>query len=243
MVTFMTQRVVLAGVLVTVAVSAMLTDLSAAGKSSKVLVTTTIADSQNGSSLRVASDTQGAYVTTFNRKQEAVSSSINRYQDGTDWMLTTDYSVNQTPSNRTVFFDLSEPATPGNPVPPITMGNGQAHLIAKCHLVSVDMYTLSPGASADCPGSFRFQVPDGSWYRLSFQPDNFPNVNRLRVTCISADSAGCKVWTITPASSVVTGTDSNVKSRNKLLLLDGNTEAILADFGDYYLSFSITVAR
>ena len=239
----MTQRVVLAGLLVAAAISAVFTDLSAAGKTSKVLVTTTIADSQNGSSLRVGSDTQGAYITTFNRKQEAVSSSINRYLDGTDWMMTTYYGINQTPSNRTVFFDLSEPATPDNPVPPIITGNGQAHLIAKCRLVNVDMYTLSPGASADCPGSFRFQVPDGSWYRFSFQPDNFPNVNRLRVTCVSADGGGCKVWTITPASSVVTGTDPNVKSRNKLLLLDGDTEAILADFGDYYLSFSITVAR
>ena len=232
-----------AGLLFTVVISGGFNGLSARGKPSRVLVTTTIANSQNGSSLRVGSDLQGAYVTTYNKKQEAVSTSIDRFQEGTDWMLTTYYGINQTPSNRTVFFDLSEPVAPSNPTPPFATGSGQAHLIAKCRLVNVDMYKLTPGSYADCPGSFRFQASDGSWYRFSFQPDNFPNVNRLRVTCLSADGAGCKVWTIAPSGSVITGSDPNVKGRQKLLLLDGDTEAIAADFGDYYLSFSITVAR
>jgi len=232
-----------AGLLLAVGISGMFGGLSAAGKPGRVLVTTTIANTLNGSSLRVGSDLQGAYVTTYNKKQEAVSTSIDRFAEGTDWMLTTYYGINLTPSNRTVFFDLSEPASPNNPAPPITTGTGQAHLIAKCRLVNVDMYKLLPGQYADCPGSFRFQVPDGSWYRFSFQPENFPEVNRLRVRCSSADAAGCKVWTITPSGNVFTGTDPNVKGLQKLLLLEGDTEAISADFGDYYLSFSITVAR
>ena len=51
------------------------------------------------------------------------------------------------------------------------------------------------------------------------------------------------MWTITPSGNLLTGTDPNVKGRQKLLLLEGDTEAISADYGDYYLSFSITVAR
>lgn len=210
----------------------------------RVPVTTTIADSQDGAALRVGSDTEGAYVTTYVRKQVALDSSIVRYQTGTDWMLTTYYGLNHTPSSRRVFFDLSEPAAPGNPAPPFLSGYAQAHLIAKCRLVDVDLYQMAPGNIVDCPGSFRFQdAQDGAWYRFSFQPDNFPQVNRLRVTCLSSDAGGCKVWTITPGSTVVTGSDPNPKSLNKLLLIDGGTEAILEDLGDYYLSFKITVAR
>ncbi len=215
---------------------------AAAPKSATVNVTTTIADSQDGVGLLVGSDTQGAYVTTVVKKQEAMSSAIRSYSDGTDWWLTT-FGARQTPGGRSVFFSLTEPASPANPIPPFTTGYAQAHLIAKCRLVGVDMFRLTPGTAVDCPGAFRFQAEDGSWYRFSFQPENFPQVNRLRVTCLSSDSGGCKVWTIRPASTLVTGTDPNPKSLNTLLLIDDFSEEVVANFGDYYLSFAITVAR
>jgi hypothetical protein len=77
----------------------------------------------------------------------------------------------------------------------------------------------------------------------SLQPENFPQVDRLRVTCLSKDAGGCKVWTITPSNSRVTGSDPNPKSLNRLLEIDDRSEQILAELGDYYLSFFITVVR
>jgi hypothetical protein len=57
-----------------------------------------------------------------------------------------------------------------------------------------------------------------------------------------ADATGCKVWTVTPSGTTTTGTDPNPKNYTKLLHIN-ETGDILAEGGDYYLSFSITFAR
>jgi hypothetical protein len=146
-------------------------------------------------------------------------------------------------SNRKVFVDLSEQLTMGGFATP-ALGDGQltAHLIAKCSQVNVDLVGMSLGSTALCPGSARFLAPDGNWYRLSFNPDNYSEVNPFAVACTASDRSGCKVWTITPSSPVVTGNDPNRKSLNRLLLINANGE-ILDEGGGYYTSFSITVAR
>ena len=208
-----------------------------AGKNAPIPVTVMLADSQNGFPLRVGSDTQGPYLDT----SKALNAEIHRYSDGTDWMLTTYYGIRNTPSSRSVFFDLTEQVTSG--VPPIAAASVQAHLIAKCRLAFVDLLTLATGASADCPGSFRFQAPSGKWYRFSFQPDNFPGVDRLRLTCLARDAAGCKTWTVTPATDRVTSADPNPKGLQTLLEIENGSDDILAVLGDYYLSFHITVTR
>ena len=117
-----------------------------------------------------------------------------------------------------------------------------AHLIAHCSRIGVDMVKMSIGQVALCPGSFRFWAPDGRWYRLSFAPENFPEVDALKATCTASDSAGCKIWTVTPGGTVSSGADPNPKNLGKLLSIDqaGN---ILDYGGNYYMSFSITVAR
>lgn len=209
------------------------------GKTGPIPVITMLADSQNDYPLRVGSDTEGAYFDTT----KTIESEIQRYSTGSDWMLKTYYGVRTTASNRDVFFDLSEPASPDNPAPPdLGTGKVQANLFAKCRLVNIDMLALAAGASVDCPGLFRFQAPSGAWYRFSAQPENFPQVDRLRVTCISSDASGCKTWTITPSGTVLTGADPNPKGRHALLEINSNGE-ILANLGDYYLSFHITVMR
>ncbi|MBA3641454.1 MAG: hypothetical protein H0W53_19725 [Acidobacteria bacterium] len=69
---------------------------------------------------------------------------------------------------------------------------------------------------------------------------NYPQVDRFGVTCTRGDGTGCREWTIAPGTTTVTGTDP--KSLNTLLLIDdGGT--ILAQGGDYRLSFRITVTR
>jgi len=199
-------------------------------------VTVTIADTQNLYPMHVQSDVQGAYVNT----KQVQSLILN---GGGEWALTTYYGRNFTPSNRTMFFDLTEPVSFSNPPAPIGTAYVQSHLIAKCALVNVDLMKIKTGAPAQCPGSFRFQAPSGLWYRFSFQPANFPEVNYMKVACIESDATGCKTWTISPSGSRLTGTDPNPKNLNKLVQIDPGSDAVIADLGDYYLSFYITVAR
>lgn len=200
-------------------------------------VTTTIDNSVNGYQVRVESDFKGSYVST-----SQVSSLIDTLGD---WSLTT-YSTSRrgfTASTRSVFFDLTEPVASTNPLPPMQSGYVQAHLIAKCHLVNTGFLQIPAGSSVQCPGSFRFQASNGLWYRFSFQPENFPEVDRMNVTCDAADAAGCRLWTITPGGTAITATDPNPKNVNKLVQIDPSRDTVLADLGDYYLSFRIRVAR
>lgn len=212
---------------------------ASAARLTSIPVTTTVADSANGAWLRVGSDTKGAYVNT-----QQVSSTIIPNMQGSDWQLTTYYQQKgkYASSNRFALFDLTEEVSAGNIPAPVTKAYMPAHLIAHCSRVGVDMVKMSAGQVALCPGSFRFWAPNGFWYRLSFSPENFPGVDALKVTCTASDSTGCKIWTVTPGGAVLTGTDPNPKNLGKLLWIDqaGN---ILDYGGDYYVSFSMTVAR
>lgn len=242
----MARRLRSAGLLAVVLATAGTFSMSAAGKPfGDVKVTTTIADVGPSSvPLRVGSDAKGAYPGLDTK----VTSVIWRNMQGSGWSLTTYYSSRGTlkGSSRSVWFDLTEPASVGNPPAPIPGAGAylQAHLIAKCDLVGVDMLTIPLGVSAACPGAFRFQsASNGPWYRLSFQPDNYPEVDLMKVTCTASDNAGCKVWTILPDGTRITGTDPNPKSLNRLLHIDSAGTILDDTLGDYYLSFSITVAR
>jgi hypothetical protein len=210
--------------------------LAAAKASGDTPVTTTIADSLNAFPLRVESDHLGPYTNT--------SPTQSLIQGIGDWEMTT-YTVKNTvvPGNRAVFFDLTEPVAAGNPAPPIQTATVQAHLIAKCHVVGINVLNIAQGTTVSCPGDFRFDLSNGTAYRLSYAPNNFPEVNYMDITCLAADSTGCRQWTIATDGKTLTGSDPNPKGVQKLLQINPSTDAILADMGDYYISFSISLAR
>lgn len=225
-----------------------------APRPSQYLVTTTIADVGGSHELRVQSDRKGAYATKTVNRVTQVRSAIDMFVDGSDWSLTTYYTAKggYAASDRTVFFDLREQfAAGGFATPqmgtdggglPVEYGPVTSHLIVKCSNAGLDMLKIPVGVTAVCPGSLRFRAPSGQWYRFSFQPANYPEVEPFHVTCTAADPTGCKVWSIAPSGTAVTGDDPNPKGLNKLLLIDsGGT--VLAEGGDYLMSFSITVAR
>ena len=217
---------------------------AAGGKFTEVPVMTTMADlGDSAVPLRVGSDGKGAYPGA----DAKVVSHIYRNMQGSGWMLTTYYTAKRRVqgSSRSVWFDLTEPAASGNPPAPIPVPGAllQAHLTAKCDRAGVDMLALAAGTSAVCPGAFRFQAADGSWYRLAFDPDNYPHVNPIRVTCTVVDGGGCKVWTLGPSGPASPGDDPNPKNVSRLLLIDENGGILDDQRGDYYISFSITVAR
>jgi hypothetical protein len=223
-------------------------------KQTIIPVTSTLADTgDTGYPYRVQSDRKGPYVTkTVNRTNQVDSVLIHR-EVGTDWLLTTYYVLRGglAASDRTVFFDVAEQVLAGGfPTPvlgseggvPVERGYVTSQLTAKCREAGVNMLAMTAGSTVLCPGSMRFQAPDGEWYRFSFQPDNFAATERFNVTCTRADTTGCREWRITPSGSALTGNDPNHKNRNTLLLIDESGN-ILAQGGDYYLSFAVTVTR
>lgn len=217
-------------------------------------VTTTIADAASGWFLDVRSDLHGAYVRKVVNKVQQVESALQATPNGYDFMLRT-YGTAKgrtVDSDRRVYFDLSEQteaggfATPpldfGAAGEPLPYGLATSLLLVRCSQSGVNMLTLVEGQSAQCSGSFRFRALDGSWYRLAFNPENVPGVDRIAVTCAAADSGGCKVWTLTPAGTTVTGDDPNAKNQSVLLNIDSGGN-VLATGGRYNVSFSLTIAR
>lgn len=205
---------------------------------SDIPVSINISGSAGGYALLVQGDSLGSYVNTTQ-----VTSKLVTNMRGNDLILTTYYGNRQTASNRSVFFSLTEPASPNNPPAPFQQANVQAHINVKCSQVDQSFTAMQAGASVSCPGVLRFRAPDGRWFRHSLQPENFPEVDYFRVTCNSSDSSGCLSWSVTPDTTRVTGSsDPNAKALTRLLQIDVNG-GILADFGNYYLSFQINASR
>ena len=223
-------------------------------KSTTIEVTSTLADvGETGYPYRVQSDRKGPYVSKTVNRVNTVDSLLLHDQYGTDWLLTTYYRTkgDWASSDRTVFFDATEQVAAGGfPTPflgseggvPVERGYVTSQLTAKCSVANISMLAMAAGSTVLCPGSLRFQAPDGQWYRFSFQPNNFEASERFSVTCTRADTSGCREWRITPSGTAVTGDDPNLKGRNTLLMIDSGG-AILAQGGDYHLSFAFTVTR
>jgi hypothetical protein len=211
---------------------------TAAKPSSDTAVTTTIADSMNGVALHVRSDGAGPYLNS------SPTQSLILGVTG-DWEITT-YTIGHKgdiPGPRSVFFDLTEPVAPGNPPPPFQAALQQAHLIAKCSVAGVNVLKIAAGTTVSCPGDFRFDLANGSAYRLSYSPGNFPEVNRFAITCQTADSKGCNHWTLATDGTALTGGDPNPKGVQQLVQIDPGSGDIIATLGDYYISFFITLTR
>jgi hypothetical protein len=222
-------------------------------KPSEYQVMTVIANEGGSHPLSVQSDNKGPYVTKTVNRAVQVSSVINRNANGTDWSLTTYYTAKggYVASDRSVFFDLREQVGWGSFATPdmdaaspgtTEYGRVSSFLQTRCSMNNIDMLTIPVGSTAICPGALRFLAPSGQWYRLAFQPANYPDVEPFKVTCDVADATGCKTWTITPSGTTLTGEDTNPKGLNKLLHVDSGG-GVLAEGGDYLTSFAITVTR
>ena len=220
------------------------TTVHAAKPPATIQVITTIEDSDPLGRPYLVSGDGAPYVTT---SDGLVSSTVS----GGQWMLST-YALGtgKVPikrSNRTGSFQFSEPV--GTNAPPADLNGivrAQLHMLSKC-----DAYlaTMSPGTVQDCAGAFRLEpVNDNDiGYRLAFQPENYAEVTRMRVTCTAGSAGYCTNWIVTPGASAAgvtyTGLDGLPRSVNQLLLLVGTSEDVAQTLGDYYLSFTIRISR
>jgi hypothetical protein len=237
----MRPHLITAATLTLALLSASGPDARAAKPAPDVPVHVMLADSANGALLRVGSD---ADPLDGYSPSSQVASVIQPRPTGSDWLFTTFYNKRGAVTwTRGARIDLTEQdEASGFPTPlggPTTVA---VHFKVGCSEFGVDMLRLGAGQAVTCPGGFRFLAPtSGRWYRLAFNPNNYPEVSPLIVTCTSAGSAGCTMWTITPSGSP-TAADPNPKNLGRLLEID-DSGIVLALGGTYFASFSITLRR
>ena len=73
----------------------------------------------------------------------------------------------------------------------------------------------------------------------------FPETDAATVTCIhpSTGSAPCSQWKLTPSGTYI-APDGSVKYRNVSKLLEFDSRGnVVADHGDFYMSFAILMAK
>jgi hypothetical protein len=222
------------------------TTLLAAKPPSTFQVTTVIDDFDSGGHPFLISSDGRPYVSG---ESGLVSSTVS----GGEWMLNT-YALGSAKgkltimrSSRLAWFQFTEPS--GTQNPPVDLGGpiaAQIHMFSQCDAALV---TMSPGGSQDCAGAFRLEpVNDNdAGYRLAFQPENYAEVTRMRVTCTAGVAGACTAWTISPGASATgatyTGTDGLPRSLNQLLSLIETSESVREALGDYFFSFNIHVTR
>lgn len=239
-----TARARLAGVVTAMAIGGMVNTV-VAGKggppASDVSVTANVSLQVNGAPLRIQGDDKGAYTSTTQVTSVIMASSH-------DWLLQTYFTAKgkTAASDRSVFFDLTEPAAGSNPPPPLATGFLQARLIVSCTNgpQPVDMLTLTVGAQVLCAGHFNFIMPDlKTYYRLHFKPSVYAETNWIQVTCTAAYArGGCGAWTFAPTGTP-TPADPNLKNVGRLLKIDSGGIVLDDTLGDYYVSFAINVTR
>jgi hypothetical protein len=238
------SRMAALGAILATAVAHVLT-LEAAGPGggpgADVLVTSTITVQANGAALRIQGDGKGPYTRTSQVTSVILGGSH-------DWLLQTYYTAKgkTAASDRSVWFDLTEPAFAGNPPPPIAAGYLQARLMVSCINAPqpIDILTLPVGAPVLCPGHFNFVMPDlKTYYRLHFKPTVYSETDWIQVTCTAAyPQGGCGAWSFEPTGAA-TATDLNAKNVGRLLKIDAGGIVLDDNLGGYYLSFKITATR
>ena len=219
-------------------------DARAAKPPADVPVLVVLEPSANSALLRVGPDTQGPYLPS-----SQVASVIQPRPTGSDWLFTTFYNKRGAVAwTRGVRIDLTEQdEVSGFPTPLDDATIVAVHFKVGCSEFGVDMLQMGSGDVETCPGGFRFLAPSGRWYRLAFNPLNYPEVSPLIVKCTSAGSAGCTMWTITPSGEPTfpqppAPADPNPKSLGRLLGIN-DSGIVLALGGTYFASFSITLRR
>jgi hypothetical protein len=192
--------------------------------------------------LEVQSDGQGNYVNA--------KTLVSIIQAIGDWELD---ARNPKGATRTIHLDFTRPvpgSAPGGADPAgLPSGSYKFRIIAKCTLYGNSLLAFAPGVTKPCPLHVGFET-NGVRYALQMDPYTapngpFPETNYANVTCIfpTTGTAPCTQWKFTPSGTYL-APDNSVRYQNvaKLLQYDagGNIEA---DRGDFYVSFSMIVAK
>jgi len=225
--------------LIVLTVGGSIASLSAAPP--KEVPVTSIVDDGAGD-LTIRSDAGGSYLNS-----KTLTSLI---QPVGDWVLD---AINPAKATRRIFVDFSQPV-PGSgpngsdPVGP-PAGTYAFRFLAQCASYGNTLPSFTAGQVGTCP--LRIAVEVGTrHYAIVMNPTApiqgpFPETNPATVTCVypSTGSAPCSQWRFTPSATYI-APDLSVKYRNvsRLLELDSRGN-VIADHGDFYMSFSILISK
>ena len=192
--------------------------------------------------LTIRSDAAGSYVNS-----KTLTSLI---QGIGDWVLD---SINPAKATRRIVLDFSQPVPGSGPngADPIGLPPGAYafRALAQCSTYGNSLLAFTAGQIKTCPLRIGFDAGTAH-YAIIMNPTGgvngpFPETNAATVTCIypSTGSAPCSQWRFTPSATYI-APDLSVKYRNvaRLLQFDSRNN-VVADHGDFYMSFSILLEK
>jgi hypothetical protein len=224
----------------------MATSGFAARPAPDIPVTTTLADfDPTGAPYYVHSDGGGAYANGVDSVHSVLlANGYNHILYG-DWRLD---ASNSTVRTIGLTFDAGNAVQPGDPgyqapANPPYWGTGYlpARLGNKCTQENHDMLSMKAGDSFPCE-TFIWFAAGAETYRLFMGKSWYSETDYAQVSCNSADSGGCKDWSIDPIPVVnPDGTASPGRARARLERLGVRNQVI--NEGDFYLNFHVHVTR
>jgi hypothetical protein len=228
--------------LVALTVGASMSSMAAAPPPAKdVPVTSIVLDyaADIAPALTIRSDGAGSYLNS-----KALTSLI---QVIGDWVLD---SINQRNTTRRIYLDLSQ-AVPGsgslaNLIP---AGSYAFRALAQCSTYGNSLLGFTAGQVKTCPLRIGFDVGT-TRYAIVMNPTGgvhgpFPETDAATATCIDppTGSAPCSRWKLTPSGTYI-APDGSVKYRNVSRLLEFDSRGnVVADHGDFYMSFAIVMEK
>jgi hypothetical protein len=223
---------------VALTVAGSISSLTAAGPSPKEVPVTSVVKDTDVSvapALTILSDAGGEYINS-----KTLTSLI---QPVGDWVLD---AINPAKATRRIFVDFSQPVlgsgpNGGDPIGP-PMGTYPFRALALCANYGNTLPSFIAGQVGTC--GLRIGLDVGTrHFVIVMHPNgtiqgNFAETQAATVTCTSTGSGPCSEWRFTS-----TGTAS-APGRNvsRLLELDSRNN-VIADHGDFYMSFSITITK
>jgi hypothetical protein len=231
--------------LIALTVGGSISSLFAAGPLPKDVPVTSIVE--DGASdvapvLTIRSDAAGSYVNS-----KTLTSQI---QGIGDWVLD---SINPAKATRRIVLDFSQPVPGSGPngADPIGLPPGAYafRALAQCSTYGNSLLAFTAGQIKTCPLRIGFDAGTAH-YAIIMNPTGgvngpFSETNAATVTCIypSTGSSPCSQWRFTPSATYI-APDLSVKYRNvaRLLQFDSSNN-VVADHGDFYMSFSILLEK
>lgn len=185
---------------------------------------------------RIQSDLLGAY-------QDGVASVVSQFQkNGNDYELST-----LTSPTRKMLLDFRDPVNGGS-TPPFQVQTIPARVVTKTYtrypdkrpgsMVGLDSTLVSPLV-------WRFDLPNGDFYRIWMDSVVYPGTNDALITCTGVvDPANlytsqCNQWKIEPLVTQPSG--KNVARLTRVYTSKGRT--IEENRGDFYMSFSLNMTN
>ena len=187
-----------------------------------------------------------ANFTAYNIQSDIFDSTSGSYYKGVDSVESIiqgigDWELDLINTNSTrrgyVDFPAKEEAisNPNNLTPP---GDGlySVRFLAQCSARGYKLQTLAPEATISCPLIVAARDSNGDQYSIRFNQQNYTGTNDVPWTCTSAPGSSCTRW--------------RAQSRNSGKLIAqllkirrvGN-KTYTDDYGQYYFSFDISLAK